>query len=55
MNEPTNRPRLDDPEEFKIIKSIYFKETKPEWENLDSIERLDRMEAKERHNQKSSR
>lgn len=49
------RPRLDDPEEFRIIKSIYFKDTKPEWETLDQIERLDRMESKMRFNNKSSR
>lgn len=49
------RPRLDNPEEYAIIRSIYFKETKPEWETLDQIERLDRMESKERFNKKSSR
>jgi len=49
------RPRLDDPEEYRIIKSIHFKETRKEWENLDPIERLERMQSKERNNNKSSR
>lgn len=49
------RPKLTDPKEFRIIKDIYFKDNRPEWEELDSIERLDRMEAKQRHQNKSSR
>lgn len=51
----TKRPRLDDPTEYALIKSIYFKETKPEWEELDSLERLSRQEAKQRSDSKSSR
>ena len=49
------RPRLDDPAEFAIIKSIYFKDNRPAWEELDPQERLDRQEAKSRQSNKSSR
>lgn len=49
------RPRLDDPAEFAIIKSIYFKDNRPAWEELEPDERLDRMESKQRNNNKSSR
>jgi hypothetical protein len=49
------RPTLNDPAEFALIKQIYFKDNRPEWEELDSLERLDRMESKQRFNQKSSR
>lgn len=51
----TKRPTMSDPQEYAIIRSIYFKDTKPEWEELDSLERLDRMESKQRFNNKSSR
>lgn len=54
MNE-TKRPRLDDKDEYALIKSIHFKETRKEWNDLDPIERLERMESKERNNNKSSR
>ena len=49
------RPTLNDKEEYALIKSIYFKDNRPEWEELDPTERLDRMESKQRFNQKSSR
>ena len=49
------RPTLKDPAEFALIKSIYFKDNRPAWEDLDPMERLDRMESKQRFNQKSSR
>lgn len=48
------RPKLTDPKEMAIIKSIYFKD-KPAWEDLDPLERLDRQEAKRKNNNKSSR
>ena len=51
----SERPKLSDPAEFALIKSIYFKENRPEWEDLDPTERLERMEARQRFNQKSSR
>ena len=50
-----NRPKLTDPNEFAIIKSIYFKDNRPINEDLDPNEKLDRIEAKQRFNQKSSR
>ena len=50
-----SRPRLDDPKEYALIKSLYFKDNKPAWEDLDPVERLSRQEAKHRHNNKSSR
>lgn len=49
------RPTLNDPVEFAIIKSIYFKDTRPTLEDNDPVERLERMESKQRNNQKSSR
>lgn len=49
------RPRLDDPVEYALIKQIHFKDNRPEWEALDPVERLDRMESRYKHNNKSSR
>lgn len=49
------RPTLNDPTEYALIKQIYFKDNRPEWEDLDPAERLNRMESKHRHNNKSSR
>lgn len=49
------RPSMKDPAEFALIKQIYFKDNRPAWEDLDPAERLDRMESKQRFNQKSSR
>lgn len=48
------RPTLNDPVEFALIRSIYFKD-RPLNEAVDLIECNDRMEAKHKHNQKSSR
>lgn len=44
------KPRLDDPAEYKIIKQIYFKNDRPEWMDIDPIERLQRMESRTRNN-----
>lgn len=49
------RPKLTDPVEFALIKQIYFKDNRPINEDLDPVERLDRMESKYRNNNKSSR
>ena len=49
------RPTLNDPAEFALIKSVYFKDNRPLNEDLDPTERLERMEAKSRQNNKSSR
>ena len=46
---------MDDPAEYALIKSIYFKDDRPLNEHIDPIERNDRMEAKSRFNNKSSR
>lgn len=52
---PTRRPRLDDPEEYALIKAIHFKDNRPLEEDTDPIERNERMEAKARNNDKNSR
>jgi hypothetical protein len=49
------RPTLNDPAEYAIIKSIYFKETLRGTEDLDPMEKLERMESKQRNHNKSSR
>ncbi len=49
------RPRMDDPAEYALIKSIYFKDDGPLNADMDPIERLERMESKMRFNSKSSR
>jgi hypothetical protein len=51
-----NRPTLADPSEFATIKKIYFKDDGIKFnEDLDEIERLQRMESRQKHNRKSSR
>lgn len=49
------RPTLKDPAEYALIKSVYFKDNRKEWEDLDPIERLERQESRHRSNNKSSR
>lgn len=51
----TKRPRLDNPEEYALIKSIHFKNDKPFNDDIDPIERLERQESKLRNQNKSSR
>lgn len=41
-------PRLDDPAEFAIIRSMYFKD-RPETEEVDQLERLDRSQSRSKH------
>jgi len=48
------RPTLNDKDEYAIIKEIYFREDRVR-EELDPTERLERMESKQRFNNKSSR
>ena len=48
------RPTLNDPYEFATIKRIYFKEGTP-YLDIEPIERLERMESKQKFNNKSSR
>lgn len=50
----TKRPRLDDPEEYKIIKQIYFKDNFNS-EDIDPIEQLERMESRQRNINNNSR
>lgn len=54
-NTKNRRPKLSDPAEFAIVKSMYFKDNRLFGEDLDPIERLDRQEARQRFNKKSSR
>lgn len=49
------RPTLSDPNEYAIIKSIYFKDSKPFNDDLDPIERNERMESRQRNSKKSAR
>lgn len=49
------RPTLKDPEEFALIRDIYFKDNTPFNKDLDPIERLDRMESRYKNKHKSSR
>lgn len=48
------RPTLNDPEEFEIVKSIYFKDRRTNYEDLDPVERLERLEAKQRNKHRNS-
>lgn len=49
------RPTLSEPKEYAIIKQIYFKDNRPMNEELDLLEKNDRMESRFRNKQKSSR
>jgi len=49
------RPRLDDPKEYAIIKSIYFAKDLEKTEKLDPLENLERQDSKQRNLNKSSR
>lgn len=50
-----DRPKLTDPKELALIKQIYFKEGRRFGDEIDPIENLERMEAKQRNTNKSSR
>jgi len=54
-NMKDKRPKLTDPKEYALIKSIYFEKDYINKKKIDPIERLDRMESKQRNNNKSSR
>lgn len=45
--------RLDDPVEYSLIKKIYFNDNIPINSEIDPIERLERLEAKQRNNKNS--
>ena len=51
----TKRPTLNDKEEYALIKQVYFKDNRPLNDEMDSIERLERQDAKIRQSNKSSR
>ncbi len=50
-----DRPTLKNPEEWALIRSMYFNDRSIESEVDDPIERLERMESRQRFNNKSSR
>jgi len=50
----SERPKLTDPKEFDIIRDLYFKDKRC-IDDIDPIEKLDRMESKQRNKEKSSR
>jgi len=49
------RPTLNDPQEFALIKSIYFIKDGEKNEHTDPIENLERQESKYRNTNKNSR
>lgn len=49
------RPTLNDPAEFAIVKSMYFKERESFYDKLDPKEEMERWESKQRNKNKSSR
>jgi len=49
------RPTLKDPKEFALIKKMYFNNDISLNEAIDNLEKLERMESKQRNNNKSSR
>lgn len=49
------RPTLKDPKEFALVKKVYFKDRQILNNDLDPIERNDRIESKLRNKHKSSR
>lgn len=53
--EKNKRPTYKDPEEFNLIRSIYFKDNRPINEDIEPIERLERMISKQRNLNKNSR
>jgi len=54
-NMKDKRPKLTDTKEYALIKSIYFEKDYINKEKIDPIERLDRMESKQRNQNKNSR
>ena len=48
MQQDKPRPKLTDPEELAIIRSIYFEDHRPKGDDIDPLERLDRMERKQK-------
>lgn len=44
------RPTLNDPKEWALIRSIYFDNVSIKLDDVDMIEKLERMESKEKNN-----
>jgi len=55
MSDTFKRPTLSDPEEYDLIKSIHFKEPNRYLEDLDPIEKLERMDSRQRNKNKKFR
>ena len=49
------RPTLNDPAEWEIVRSMYFKDNRPIHHDVEPDERLERNESKQRNKKKSSR
>ena len=49
------RPKLSDPEEFAIVRQMYFKDHNPINDDIDPKERLERMEARQHNKHNESR
>lgn len=50
-----DRPRLDDPKEFAIIRSIYFEKDNRFNEEIDTVEQLERSESRSRNKNNQAR
>jgi hypothetical protein len=50
-----NKPKYTDPKEFSIIRDIYFEKDNLNKEEIDPIEKLERMESKHRNLNNNSR
>ena len=49
------RAKLTDPKEFAIVREIYFEKDYRDKENIDPLEKLERMESKQRNINNNSR
>ena len=49
------RPTLYDPEEWKIVRRMYFKEPNFTQDNVDQLEALDRLEKKQKQSKNQTR
>lgn len=53
--ETNTRPKLSDPQEWALIREMYFDTSSYQKEPGDSLEELDRLESRLKNNQISSR
>jgi hypothetical protein len=49
------KPKITDPEEYALIKSIYFAKDLPKEEQIDQIERWERIQSKIKNTNNNSR